>query len=57
MTLLEELGYKGVTWRNLTLEQRRAYDKARYERRKDEINARRRELYAMKKEQKRIENN
>lgn len=53
---MEELGYKGMKWRDLTKEQRREYEKLRYARRKEEINARRRELYAMKKEQAREDN-
>ena len=57
MTLMEELGYKGMKWRDMTQEQRREYEKVRYARHKEEINARRRELYAMKKEQKARENN
>lgn len=57
MTLLQQLGYKDVKWREMTLEQRREYDKLRYAKRREQINARRRELYRLKKEQQASEHN
>ena len=49
MALVQEL-FKDekLTWRTMTLEQRREYDKVRYQLKKDKINARRRELYKLK---------
>lgn len=57
MTLLEELFETPMKWKEMTPEQRRQWDRLRYARNKEKINARRRELYRLKKEQKARENN
>lgn len=57
MTLIEELFETPMKWKEMTPEQRRQWDRLRYARNKEKINARRRELYRLKKEQKVRENN